>query len=123
MSGYHYVRPYRRKDGTLVRGHMARNPAPHIGAGAVLLVVALLVILGSVAHAHAGGINQHGKDGTAQHSAVTSTKAPYPRVARLGRESRSHSHRTPRRVGSALQGRTPDACAADAAARSAVALI
>ena len=76
MSGYHYVRPYRRKDGTPVCGHMARDPAPRIGPRGVLLLVALLVILGSLAHGHSGGTDQQGKSRTTQHSVVTSAKTP-----------------------------------------------
>ena len=50
MSGYHYVRPYRRRDGTLVRGHMRRNPCSRIGAVGVLLFVLVMAILGGLAH-------------------------------------------------------------------------
>jgi hypothetical protein len=75
VIGYHNVQPYRRKDGTRVRGHKRRNPSPRIGAWGVLLFVALLVILGSLAQAHSSGSGQ-GKGETTQHSAVTSAKTP-----------------------------------------------
>lgn len=76
MTSYHYVRPYRRKDGTLVRGHKRRNPSGRIGAGAVLLFVALLLILGSHAHAHGAGSGQHGKGVSPEYSAGTSVTSP-----------------------------------------------
>ena len=76
MTGYHYVRPYRRQDGTLVRGHKRRNPAPRIGVRGVLLFVAVLVILGSLAHSHSSGTEPHSKSSTSQQSAVTSAKTP-----------------------------------------------
>jgi hypothetical protein len=55
VRGYHYVRPYRRRDGTLVHGHMRRNPSPRIGAASVLLFVVVLAILGGLAHGHTSG--------------------------------------------------------------------
>lgn len=76
MTSNHYVRPYRRKDGTLVRGHRRRNPAPRIGAWGVLLFVALLVILGSLTRAHSSESGSYSKSGPTQHSAVTPAKAP-----------------------------------------------
>lgn len=52
MSGSHYVRPYRRRDGTVVHGHIRRNPCPRIGAAGVLVFVLTMAILGGLAHGH-----------------------------------------------------------------------
>lgn len=76
VSSHHYVQPYRRANGTLVRGHTARNPGTRIGARGVLLVIALLVILGSLVHAHASDTGQPRSGGVTQHSLVTSAKTP-----------------------------------------------
>jgi hypothetical protein len=76
VTGYHDVRPYRRKDGTPIRGHRRRNPAPRIGVRSVVLFIALLIILGSLAHAHPGGSSSHSKSGQTQPSAATATKTP-----------------------------------------------
>jgi hypothetical protein len=45
-----YVASYRRRDGTVVRGHRRSNPAPAAaggGAAAFLLLVAVIWILGA----------------------------------------------------------------------------
>jgi hypothetical protein len=76
VTAYHYVRPYRRKDGTLVRGHKRRSPPARIGARTVLLFVALLVILGSVAYAHGAGSGQRSKGVSPHYSASTSATTP-----------------------------------------------
>jgi hypothetical protein len=76
VTTHHYVRPYRRKDGTLVRGYKRRNPPARIGARAVLLFVALLVILGSLAHAYGSGPGQRSRGVSPQYSASTSATTP-----------------------------------------------
>lgn len=76
LTGYHYVRQYRRKDGTMVRGHKRHNPPARIGARAVLLFVALLLILGSLAHAHGAGSGQRSANVLPQYSASTSGTTP-----------------------------------------------
>jgi hypothetical protein len=45
MSGYHNVRPYRRRNGTYVRGHVRRNPTRPIGVVGVILFVLFVVWL------------------------------------------------------------------------------
>lgn len=50
MSGYHYVRPYRRSNGTYVRGHRRRNPSRPMGIGAVIVFV--IIVLSLTAHSH-----------------------------------------------------------------------
>lgn len=72
MSGSHYVRPYRRGNGTLVHGHMRRNPGRRIGAVGVLLFVLVLAVLGGLAHGHASGT----RVGTTQHSVARPVNTP-----------------------------------------------
>lgn len=74
MSGYHYVRSYRRKDGTLVRGHVRHNPAKRVGAWGVFLFVALMIILGSLTQTHSGTPRTHSNINSTQHSVVAPTK-------------------------------------------------
>jgi hypothetical protein len=76
VTTHHNVRPYRRKDGTLVRGHKRRNPPARIGARAVLLFIALLVILGGLAHGHGTGSGQRSKGVSPHYSASTSGTTP-----------------------------------------------
>lgn len=76
MSGYHYVRPYRRQNGTLVRGHLRRNPAPRIRAAGVILFITLLALLGGLARGHARETNVRTGVGTTQSSGVTPAKTP-----------------------------------------------
>ena len=70
MSGSHYVRPYRRRDGTLVHGHTRRNPSPRIGPTGVFFFVIVLVIVGGLVlgHGHEGGTSvRHSVETTQQH--------------------------------------------------------
>lgn len=76
MSGYHYVRPYRRQNGTLVRGHMRRNPGPRIGAAGVLFFVLILAIFGGVGRGHASGTGIRSGVGTTQHQTASPAKTP-----------------------------------------------
>jgi hypothetical protein len=78
MSGYHYVRPYRRRDGTIVHGHMRKNPCPRIGATGVLLFVLIMAILGGLAYGHtsrSGTSVRSGVEIVRQHS-TTPAKVP-----------------------------------------------
>lgn len=54
MTGYHYVRPHTRSNGTRVRGHTQRNPSrPSAGAGAggiLFLLLVLFLLLLAVPH-------------------------------------------------------------------------
>jgi hypothetical protein len=76
VSSYHYVRPYRRRNGTLVHGYLRRNPRPRIGAGAVILFVLMLVILGGLANGHASGTSVRPSVGTTQQSSASPTDTP-----------------------------------------------
>ena len=71
-----YVRPYRRKDGTRVRGHMRRKPSPRIGAEAMLLVSALLMVLGYLMHPHSGSTELRQGGETISHSTVSPADSP-----------------------------------------------
>ncbi len=76
VSGYHYVRPYRRRNGSLVRGHLRRNPRPRVGAVGVLLFIALLALLGGLMRGHASETSIRTSVGTTQPSGVTPAKTP-----------------------------------------------
>jgi hypothetical protein len=76
VSGYHYVRPYRRRNGSLVRGHLRRNPGPRVGAVGVLLFIALLALLGGLVRGHASETGIRTSVGTTQPAGVTPAKTP-----------------------------------------------
>ena len=75
-SGYHYVRPYRRRNGSPVRGHLRRNPGPRIGAAGMLLFIALLALLGGLMHGHASETSVRTSVGTTQPSGATLATPP-----------------------------------------------
>lgn len=62
MSGYHYVRPYRRRNGSYVRGHVRRNPTRPIGVVGVILFLLFVAWLAG---------QTHGGAGTTSHTNVT----------------------------------------------------
>lgn len=46
MTGYHYVRPHARSNGSHVRGHVQRNPSrASAGAGLPIVLLILLILL------------------------------------------------------------------------------
>jgi hypothetical protein len=59
MTDYHYVEPYRRKDGTWVRGHTRRNPSPKNviggGGGVLTFFVAVLIVAAIWSLGHGSG--------------------------------------------------------------------
>jgi hypothetical protein len=73
MSGYHYVRPYRRRNGTYVRGHVRRNPTRPIGVLGVIFFAAFIAWLGGMAHGQADGTSPTNVP-TAVHSYISTPK-------------------------------------------------
>lgn len=73
MTGYHNVRPYRRRDGTYVRGHVRRNPTRSISVSGVILLIVLVAWLSALAHSHAQGTGRTNSPNV-QHSRVAMVK-------------------------------------------------
>jgi hypothetical protein len=57
VTGYHYVRPHTRSNGSYVRGHVQRNPS-RTSAGAVLPIILLILLLILLAAYHSAAAHR-----------------------------------------------------------------